>query len=56
MVIVGYREKSRGDVEETGDGYSYLVLPRKAYWEFQGQHTNQACYKSGIMPQNARGV
>ena len=42
MVIVGYKEKSRRDVEEGGDGYRWPALSRKAYWEFQGHHTNQA--------------
>jgi len=30
MVIVGYRERSQGDVEEDGDGYRWPDLSRKA--------------------------
>jgi len=32
MVIVGYKDKSRGDVE--GGGYRWPAISRKAYWEF----------------------
>jgi len=30
MIIVGYREESRGDIER--DGYRWPALSRKAYW------------------------
>jgi len=29
MVVVGYREKSKGDVDEDVDGYRWAALSRK---------------------------
>jgi len=50
MVIVAYREKSRGNIEEDVDSYRWSALSRKVYSEFRGHHTNQAYYKSGCQP------